>query len=196
FIAAFPFAIRLADPFFTYPFHKDWHNAVLLIWPDHVEARSFDDVAEMSPRSKHAPFTFNVSPDRESWVKEQVRRLPSPNGSASWTIHVKQLSASRQEIRFELIGDGIAGLIYEAQPDKIIPLRSRLAGPEGALVILAANLVLWGGAWVLSWFVSRMLHRGTIMRVGVFGCVILATIGLSAQDTYFPKGSLSDNERV
>jgi len=34
------------------------------------------------------------------------------------------------------------------------------------------------------------------MRAGVFACVILATIGLSAQDTYFPKGSLSDNERV
>lgn len=159
FIAVFPLSVRLADPFFTYPFHKDWYHAVLLIWPDHVEARSFNDVAELSPRPKDAPYTFNVAPDREAWVKEQVRRLPSPNGSASWTIHVKQLGASRQEIRLELMGDGISGLIYEAQPEKIIPLRSRLGGPAGAFVILAANLLLWGGGWLLLWFVSRIMRR-------------------------------------
>src|SRR5207245_11225931 len=78
FIALFPLSARVADPFFTYPFHKDWHHAVLLIWPDHVEARSLDDVAEVSPRSKDAPYTFNVAPGREAWVEEQVRRLPSP----------------------------------------------------------------------------------------------------------------------
>jgi hypothetical protein len=159
FIAVFPLSARFADPFFTYPFHKDWYHAVLLIWPDHVEARSFNDVAEVSPRSKDAPYTFNVAPDREAWVKEQVRRLPSPNGRASWTIHVKQLGASRQEVRFELMGDGISGLIYEAQPDKIIPLRSRLGGPAGAFVILAANLASWGGVWLLLWSVSRTLRR-------------------------------------
>jgi hypothetical protein len=26
FIAAFPLSIRLADPFFTFPFHKDWYQ--------------------------------------------------------------------------------------------------------------------------------------------------------------------------
>jgi hypothetical protein len=159
FIAVFPLAVHLADPFFTYPFHKDWYHAVLLIWADHVEARSFNDVAEVSPRSKDAPYTFSVVPDREAWVKEQVRRLPSPNGSASWTIHVKQLGVSRQQIRFELIGDGISGLIYEAQPDKIIPLRSRLGGPAGAFVILAADLVLWSGGWLSVWFVCRVIRK-------------------------------------
>jgi hypothetical protein len=159
FIAVFPLAVHLADPFFTYPFHEDWYHAVLLIWADHVEARSFNDVAEVSPRSKDAPYTFSVVPDREAWVKEQVRRLPSPNGSASWTIHVKQLGVSRQQIRFELIGDGISGLIYEAQPDKIIPLRSRLGGPAGAFVILAADLVLWSGGWLSVWFVCRVIRK-------------------------------------
>ena len=95
FMAAFPLSVRLADPFFTFPFHKDWHHAGLLIWPDHVEARSFNDVAEVSPRPKDVPYTFNVAPDREAWVKEQVRRLPSPSGNASWTVKVKQLGASR-----------------------------------------------------------------------------------------------------
>jgi hypothetical protein len=159
FIAVFPLSVRFADPFFTYPFYKDWNHAVLLIWPDHVEARSFNDVAEVSPRSKDASYTFSIAPDREAWVKEQVRKLPSPNGSASWTIHVKQLGASRQQIQFELMGDGISGLIYEAQPDKIIPLRSRLGGPAGSFVILAANLVLWSGGWLLVWFVSRVIRK-------------------------------------
>ena len=159
FIAVFPLSIRLADPFFTFPFHKDWYHCVLLVWPGHVEARSFDDLAEVSPRPKDASYTFKVSPDRESWVKEQVRKLPSPNRNSSWTIKVKQHGASRQEIRLELVGDGIAGLIYEAQPDQIIPLRSRLGGPAGAFVILAAHLLLWGSAWVVLWFVIRSKNR-------------------------------------
>jgi hypothetical protein len=29
FVAVFPLSIRLADPFFTFPFHNDWHHAVL-----------------------------------------------------------------------------------------------------------------------------------------------------------------------
>lgn len=159
FIAMFPLSIRLADPFFTFPFYKDWDHAVLVIWPDHVEARWFKDAAEVSPRPKNASYTFNVAPEQEAWVKEQVRRLPSPNGNASWTIHVKQLSASRQEIRLDLIGDGILGLIYEAQADQIVPLRSRLAGPAGAFVILAANLVLWGAGWLLLCWVIRITKR-------------------------------------
>jgi hypothetical protein len=128
------------------------------MWSDHVEARWFNDVAEVSPRPKDAPYTFNIAPDREAWVKELVRRLPSPNGNAAWTIHVTQLGASRQEIRLELIGDGISGLIYDAQPDQIVPLRSRLAGPEGAFVILAANLILCGAGWLFLWWVIRLTN--------------------------------------
>ena len=159
FMAAFPLSMRLADRFFTFPFRKDWYQCVLLVWPDHVEARSFDDLSEVSPRPKNASYSFNVSPDRETGVREQVRKLPSPNGSAAWTIHVKQLGLSRQEIRLELMGDGITGLIYEARPDEIIPLRSRAGGPAGAFVILAANFVLWGAGWFVLWIMSRILRR-------------------------------------
>ncbi|HET6179071.1 MAG TPA: hypothetical protein VFE61_19235 [Candidatus Sulfotelmatobacter sp.] len=159
FVAAFPLTMRVADPFFSFPFRKDWYHCVLLVWPDHVEARSFDDLSEVSPRPKDASYTFNVSPDREAWVREQVRKLPSPNGNAAWTIHVEQLGTSRQEIRLELMGDGIAGLIYEARPDEIIPLRSRAGGPAGAFVILAVNLVLWGAGWLLLWLLSRIIRK-------------------------------------
>ena len=159
FVAAFPLSMRLVDPFFTFPFRKDWYHCVLLVWPDHVEARSFNDLSEISPRPKNASYSFNVSPDRETWVSEQVRKLPSPNGNAAWTIHIKQLGASRQEIQLELMGDGIAGLIYEARPDEIVPLRSRAGGPAGAFVILAANLVLWGTGWCVLWTLSRTLRR-------------------------------------
>jgi hypothetical protein len=159
FIALFPLSFRLANPFFTYPFHKNWRHAVLLIWPDHVEARWFDDVSEVSPRPKDAPYTFNVEPEREAWVKQQVRMLPSPNGDASWTIRVKQLAASRQQIQFELLGDGVSGIIYDAGPDEIVPLRSRLGGPGGAFIILAVNLALWGSIWLLLWAASRFMPR-------------------------------------
>jgi hypothetical protein len=169
FIAVFPLTFPFADPFFTYPYHKDWYHAALLVWPDHVEARSFDEIAEIGPLPKNAPYTFNVSPEREAWVKEQVRRLPSLNGNASWTIHIKQLGTSRQQIRLELMGDGISGLIYEAQRDRIIPLRSRLGGPAGAYVILAANLVLWGGGWLLIWVLSA--HAGPQVTVRSIGGV-------------------------
>jgi hypothetical protein len=161
FIALFPISLRVADPFFTYPFRKDWQHAVLLIWPDHVEARWFNDVSEISPRPKNAPYTFNVEPNREAWVKEQVQKLQSPNRNASWTIHVTQLGQSRQRIQLELMGDGISGIIYEARPDEIVPKRSRLAGPAGAFVILTANLLLWSGCWLLLRLLSRFIQRQT-----------------------------------
>jgi hypothetical protein len=68
FIAILPLSFRVADPFFTFPFHKEWHHAVLLIWPDHVEARWFNDVSEVSPRPKDALYTFFVAPERATIV--------------------------------------------------------------------------------------------------------------------------------
>lgn len=73
-------------------------------------------------------------------------------------IRVKQLGATRQESRLELMSDRISGLIYEAQSDKIIPQRSRLGGPAGSFVILTANPVPWAGGWPLLWVLSRILH--------------------------------------
>jgi hypothetical protein len=86
FIAVFPLSIRLADPFFTFPFHKDWYHCVLLVWPGHVEARSFDDLAEVSPRPKDVSYTFNVSPDPESCEKSRRERR--------WTPRTRELDRS------------------------------------------------------------------------------------------------------
>jgi hypothetical protein len=38
FMAVFPFSIRLADPFFTFPFRNDWDHAVLLIFRNRKES--------------------------------------------------------------------------------------------------------------------------------------------------------------
>jgi hypothetical protein len=159
FIALFPLSIRLSDPLFTHSFRTGWQYEypVLLVWPDHVEMRWFHYISEVSPRSKDAGYTFNVAPERQAWVEKNVRSAPAPHGAdASWIIHVKQIGPSRQQIQLELLGDGITGIVYEAGPEKILPLRSRLIGPAGALVILAVNLFLWGGFWFLVWSITRL----------------------------------------
>ena len=159
FVGIFPLSVRLADPLFTHPFRSDWRHPVLLIWPDHVEMRWFYDVAEVSPRPKSATYTFNIAPERQAWVENKVRSTPSPNGNAVWIIHVKQLGPSRQRVQLELLGDGISGIVYEARPDEVVPLRSRVTGAGGAFVILAVHALLWGGFWLLVWVVSRLFAR-------------------------------------
>jgi len=162
FIGVFPIAVRLGDPLFTYPFRTggQYEYPVLLIWPDHVEMRWFHDISEVSPRPANAPYTFNVAPERQAWVENRVRRTPAPNGAdARWIIQVKHFGPSRQQIRLELMGNGITGLIYEVREDNIIPLRSRLAGPLSSLSILIVLLLLWGGFWLLVWLASRLVKR-------------------------------------
>lgn len=162
FIGFFPIAIRVADPLFTHPFRTGWQYEfpILLVWTDHVEIRWVHEVSEVSPRAKGESYTFNVEPSRQAWVERQVRNTPSPNGNAAWIIHVKQLGPSKQRIQLELLGDGIIGTIYEARPEEIVPLRLRAVGPGGAFAILAAQLLVWGGFWVLVSFVRRRLMRG------------------------------------
>jgi hypothetical protein len=151
FIALFPISVRLADPLFTHPFRTGWQYEypVLLVWPDHVELRWFHDVSEISPRPKDSSYTFNVSPARQSRIEEEVRRTPSPNANAAWIIHINQLGASRQQIQLELLGDGITGIVYQAEPDRIVPVHARLAGPAGAFEILIVHLLLCGGCWMV-----------------------------------------------
>jgi hypothetical protein len=158
FLAAFPVAIRLADSFFTFPFHSEWRHPVLLVWPDHVEMRWFDDVSEVSPRPKDATCTFNIAPERQAWIEKEVRKTPSPNGNAAWVIHVRQLGPSKQRVQLELIGDGISGIIYEARSEGIVPLNSRAADPADAIVILGANLLVWGSFWLLVWIIPIPFH--------------------------------------
>jgi hypothetical protein len=135
FIGLFPISVRMADPLFTHPFRTGWQYKypVLLVWPDHVEMRWFSNISEVSPRPKAEGYTFNVAADREAWIENKVRSTPSPNGNAAWIIHVKQLGHSRQQIQLELLGDAITGIVYEAGPEEIVPLGSRLAGPKGHL---------------------------------------------------------------
>jgi hypothetical protein len=160
-VALFPISLRLADPLFTHPFRIGWQYRypVLLVWPDHIEIRWFRNVSEVSPRPKDAGYTFNVAPERQAWVESRVRNTPS-SGDSSWIIHVKQLGPSRQRIQLEVLGSGITGIVYEAEPDQIVPLRSRLAGPLSSLLILAVDLLGCGGAWFLIMSVRRVFTTG------------------------------------
>ncbi len=162
FIGLFPVSIRLADPLFTHPFRTGWQYEypVLLVWPDRVEMRWFHNLSEVSPRPKDAGYTFNVSPQRQTWVENKVRSTPAPNGGhAGWIIHVKQIGPSKQQIQLELLGDGITGIIYAAGSEGIVPLRSRAIGPAGAFVTLAVHLLLWGGFWLSVRFIRLLAQR-------------------------------------
>jgi hypothetical protein len=157
FFAFIPISARLADPFFTRPFDRypNFVLPILLVWPDHIEIRSVHSIAEISPLPNNAGYSFNVPPEREAWVKQQVRDTPSPNPlKAGWIIHIQQLGPERQRIQLELMGDGYHGVVYEARPHEIIPIGKRLAGAGGAFVILGVHLPLWGGAWCIAWLAS------------------------------------------
>jgi hypothetical protein len=167
FIGLFPLSVRLADPFFTHPFRAGWQykSPVLLVWPERVELRWFHNLSEVSPCPKGGGgYTFNVSPERQAWVEERVRNTPSPNGNAAWILHVTQVGPARQKIQLELLGDGITGIVYEARPQEIVPLQSRLAGPAGSFVILGVHLVLWGGCWFTVWCVYCSHRRLLLAR--------------------------------
>lgn len=162
FCALVPISSRIADPLFTHPF-SDYPNftlPILLVWPDHVEIRSVQDIAEISPLPKDAAYSFNVPPAREAWVKQQVRNTPSPNPlKAGWIIHIRQLGPERQRIQLELMGDGYHGVVYEARSREIIPLGKRLTGAGGAYVTLGVHLLVWGGAWCIAWLASVVWRR-------------------------------------
>ncbi len=160
FFGLFPVSIRVADPLFTHPFHTGWQHPVLLVWSDHVETRWFRDLADVSPRPKDAGYTFNVAPERQAWVEQQVRNTRLPRGvDAGWVIHVTQIGPSKQWIELETLGDGISGLIYEAGPDSIVPLKSRLAGAGGSFIVLAVHLLIWGSFWLVARIAFRLLMR-------------------------------------
>jgi hypothetical protein len=72
---------------------------------------------------------------------------------------VKQLGPQRQQIQLELLGDGILGIIYEATPDKIIPLRTRLTGPGGAFIALKFQVLLWGGFWLVVRLIYLLMKK-------------------------------------
>ena len=162
FIGLFPISIRVADPLFTHPFRTGWQYQypVLLVYADRVEMRWFRDLAEVSPRPKDASYTFSVPPERQRWVEQQVRDTRLPKGvDAGWVIKVKQIGPSKQQIELEVLGDGTTGLIYEAGPEAIVPIKSRLTGPEGSMIVLGVHLLLWGCFWLIAWLGLRLLRN-------------------------------------
>ena len=155
-----PVSWRFADPLVNRRFNPDMGMSILLVWPERVEIRRVNDLSEISPRPRGAPYSFLVPPDRHRWVEEQVRRYPSRNPDAGWIIQVKTLGPERQQIRLELFGDGIRGLVYEATATQIIPMYSRLTGPLFTLVVIVTHSALWGILWLGVYLASRFLsHR-------------------------------------
>lgn len=159
FVALSPLSMRIADPLFTRAFDPRWKYPILLVWPDRIEVRWVRDLSEVSPRPKGETYTFNVPPDRQAWIEEQVRKISYPqNPDLGLSIKVKQLGPERQQIQLEAWKDGFVGLIYEARPDGIIPLRSRIAGLLGAIPILGVHLLVWAAVW----FGARLIWRSVI----------------------------------
>jgi hypothetical protein len=163
FVALFPISVRLADSLFTQPFQAGLIHPVLLVWPDRVEMQWFNSLSEVSPLAADANYSYSVPPERESWVKAKVRDTPSPNGNAVWIIQVKQLGAGEQEIRLELMGDGITGIIYEATSNRITPLHTLRAGPLDSIKVLLVHLSVWGAIWLAFSLVTwRVNARGRL----------------------------------
>jgi hypothetical protein len=166
FVVLFPVSARIADPLFTRPFNPEWSHPILLVWPDHVEERWVDSIAEVSPRPKGATYTFYVPPERQAWVEDQVRKISDPdNPQRALVIRIKQLGPERQQIQLESWTDGFMGLIYEARPNEIIPLHTRIAGPIDSLRVLGVHLLLCGGIWFVVWLVRRYLLKRQSARV-------------------------------
>lgn len=159
-VALFPISARVADPLFTSPWSGGFDkNPVLLVWPDHVEIRWFHDLSQVSPRPVGSGYTFNVAPERQAWVEKQVRGVPSPVPlKSAWMIHVKQLGSGKQKVQLELMGDGYYGIVYEAGPNAIVPIGTRLTGPGGAFTILAVHLLLWGAICGTGWTAFRLMR--------------------------------------
>jgi len=168
FVGLTPISVRIANPLFTHPFRPDWPYSILLVWPDHVEVRFVHRLSEVSPRPPDAGYTFNVSPERQTWVEEQVRRTRPRNPDASFGIIVKQLGPDRQLIQLESWRDGFTGLIYEARPDAIVPLKTRHAGPLDSMTILSVHSLVWGGLWFLAWTIYRIMMKHRPSQTSTF----------------------------
>jgi hypothetical protein len=133
---------------------------ILLIFPARVEIRWVTDISEVSPLRKDAPYTFAVPPSQQAWVESQVKQAPPPRPGSMWRLRIRQLDGGRQRIDLEAVRDGIAGLIYDASPDKIVPVASRLTGPMASFLFVLIDAGLCCVLWLIVWFFWRFLLRG------------------------------------
>jgi len=155
-VGLFPLALRTADFFATHPWNPSIDARVLLLWPDHIELRPVGSLSEFSPRAPEAGYSFIIPPERQKWVVEQLRAYATPTHDASWRIRIRPFGPSRQEIDLELLGDGIYGIVYEASPERAVPLRSRLAGPGFAFIVMGADAACWGALWFAIYALKRL----------------------------------------
>ncbi len=159
-VGLFPAAVRLANPFATYPWNPAIDARILLIWPDRIELQPIRALSDFSPRSPNAKYTFLVPVERQEWVTEQLRVYSTPTRSASWHMSVKRLEPGKQEIELELLGDGIYGVVYEASNEKIVPLKTRLADPGFAFIVVGIDVA--GSALIL--LVGLLFRRFWLRR--------------------------------
>ena len=161
-IVLFPLALRLANPFATLVYNPAIDARILLLWPDRVELQPIRDLANFSPRPPNAAYTFLVPPERQAWVTEQLRASSTPTRGTSWRMWIKPLEPGRQEIDLELLGDGIYGVVYEASSERIVPLRTRLAGPGFAFIVFGLDVV----GSVLLLLIVLLIRRFLRLRRG------------------------------
>lgn len=161
FLALLPLSWRIGDPlFFTHPFDRTLFDPVLTICSDHVEVLKWHELANGHSLSAGEGCTFQVIQARQAWVERAVRQLQSPNPRKSaWIMQAKQLGGNRQRIDLELVGDGVAGMIYEVRDGSIVPLKSRLTGPLGAIFPIAINIAFWLAIWLVVWRVRSRYAR-------------------------------------
>lgn len=157
FLALLPLSWRVGDAlFFTRPFDRSLFDPVLVICSGRVGVLRWHELGETHNVSPGDGCTFQVAPAQQKLVERAVRQLQSPApGKSAWILHATQLGANRQRIDLELGGDGVAGMIYEVQNDKITPLKSGLAGPLGGLFPLIINVALWLFIWLPVWAVLK-----------------------------------------
>jgi hypothetical protein len=158
-VVLFPLAVRFAAPFATFPYDsKIVDGRVLLLWPDHIELQPIRALANFSPRPPNAEYSFMVPPERQSWVASQLRTYPTPTRSASWSLRVRSLESGKQEIELELIGDGIYGVVYEADQQSVIPLKNRLAGPGFLFIVFGLDLLASVSVLLIVSLFSRLFR--------------------------------------
>lgn len=168
FIVMFPLALRLANPFATLAYNPAVDARILLLWPDRIELQPIRDLANFSPRPSNAEYTFLVPPERQAWVTEQLQAYSTPTRGTSWRMRVRPLEPGKQEIGLELLGDGIYGVVYEASKEKIVPLRTRLAGPGFAFIVLGIDVV----GTVLVLLIVLLFRRFLRLRRGSMNVAI------------------------
>ena len=135
---------------------------MLLVWPDHVEIRQIKSISEVSPRPLHAGYVFNIPPERVAWVEEQVRKRPPPSPAPDfeWLIRIRQVTHNRQRIQLEAWWkDDFRGLIYEATPNEIVPLKSRSGGIGYATELGLVDFFVWCGGWITIGLIRGLVAK-------------------------------------